>query len=143
MGLDITIGNRIETTSDEDGKPLSVVRMVELAEAPNFPGDTWTRNRNTRDMTYAAWEAFDRATGLSSVFGLDVTRKALHPLAPKDLESIRDARLCWQDQHPDATPMLGNECAPYDAHLARLLWFEWWMDWALKNCEKPAIYCTV
>ena len=25
-------------------------------------------------------------------------------------------------------------------HMARLIWLDWWVQWALKNCERPAIY---
>lgn len=28
----------------------------------------------------------------------------------------------------------------YDYDKARLIWLEYWMKWALKNCETPAIY---
>jgi hypothetical protein len=29
--------------------------------------------------------------------------------------------------------------ARYDYMLARLIWLDWWMRWALENCETPAI----
>ena len=30
----------------------------------------------------------------------------------------------------------------YDYHLARLIWLEYWMQWAVKNCDTPAIWNT-
>jgi hypothetical protein len=27
----------------------------------------------------------------------------------------------------------------YDADLARLIWLEYWIDWAIHRCETPAI----
>lgn len=30
----------------------------------------------------------------------------------------------------------------YDGNLARIIWLEWWMRWALATCETPAIENT-
>jgi len=27
----------------------------------------------------------------------------------------------------------------YDYSLARLIWLQWWVNWAITNCETPAI----
>ena len=59
-------------------------------------------------------------------------------LEPAHLEEMRDAVQRLRARYPKATPRFDGGRA--DAHLARALWLEWWMNWALENCERPAIY---
>jgi hypothetical protein len=84
-------------------------------------------------------EAFHRETPLIA------DHPGAVPLLPGDLEYVRAARIrreqtnggrppgFWEDDGTDN----GN-----DHTLARLLWLEFWIDWALDNCEVPIIQNT-
>ena len=39
---------------------------------------------------------------------------------------------------PDGTWGAPDE-GKYDYQLARLLWLEWWVEWAIENAGRPAI----
>jgi hypothetical protein len=106
------------------------------------------------------WHDFCKETGIYDVFYDERGQlHAGHPgcvlLKKSDVERVREARVRWQKtstlppgfagfpQHNQATDKYESpDEGKYDPHLARLMWLEWWMDWALANCETPAIENT-
>jgi len=76
-------------------------------------------------------------------------------LREQDHGAVRLALETYRSAHPDAKPgwcccddcstrpMDKSDNLPHedlDATLARLTWLEFWIRWALDNCEHPAIY---
>lgn len=151
---------------DEDNTPGWTVNGAAHPEAPTFPGDGMTGNGSGRSPSYSQWSNFVDEVGLRDLFfGADArhnggkhTRDVClmrdHPgvalLRELDLLEIRQARERWQAKRwpteeripgwdPDHRWDSSGEPDPrYDGNLARLLWLEWWVAWALKRCELPA-----
>lgn len=143
--------NRVRVEVDE----------IQRDDAPLFPGDPFTGRTNGRHPSYAGWDIFCRKTGLHKLFfdksgGLMREHPGCVELSAKDAKIVKDALLKWKKQHPKAKPGWcecgeTEECgAPFqrtkpnhvklDGMLARLIWLDWWITWALKNCEVPALY---
>jgi hypothetical protein len=159
VGYTFKIGNAVPEFNKDDGV-LSASWVVEPAQsdsAPTFPNDCMTGNGNSRSPSYSVWSDFCQATGIYSVFyDRNGRLHAGHPgcviISREQYERVSDARKNWQqkatlppgfegfpkyDKETDSyeTPDAGK----YDAYLARLMWLEFWMGWALENCETPAI----
>lgn len=169
MSYSIYIGNAVLESewASEYGEPRAewVVRPHAEVDAPTFPHDGMTGNGNGRHPSYSQWAEFCRLTGLHGLFyGVDEPDGRRHdggilsrhpgivPLTPDMLATVREACERWREAHPGAVPGWDFDPTfpPADAQddgvrgrdsiLARLLWLEWWMDWALRTCERPAIY---
>lgn len=159
MSYDIYIGEaRLERWDEVDGPIEATVEKHKEKTAPKFPGDRMTGNGNSRHPGYAQWGAFCDATGLRPLFfapdtGLMREHPGCQPLHSSHLATVRAALDRWRTQHPDAAPGWCScaKCdqwtddkeaahAELDGDYARLLWLEWWMDWAITNCKMPAIY---
>jgi hypothetical protein len=158
MSYDIYIGNAVpEDRSDDDGelRIAYVVHDTVRHDAPSFPNDDLSDGRNGRHPGYTQWSTFCADAGLTDLFfnketGLMRQHPGCFRLDQSHLDTVRAARERWQDSHPNAQP--GFDFSPRlmdasaddgvrgrDGVLARLLWLEWWMAWALANCETPAI----
>lgn len=151
------IGVRVEGTSHPD--------------APTFPGDGMTGNGSTRSPSYSAWAAFCRNVGLHRLFygreahephepGRNAGLMSEHPgavlLTKAHHAEIAAALDRYRTTHPGARPGWpvpaegGNDFdGPYtpetinlDGDLARLIWLEWWVRWALDSCAIPALRNT-
>lgn len=163
MSYDIYIGNAEQTALElEDGEWSCVWNGVTVpgmarTDAPTFPHDDMTGNGNSRHPGYSQWGEFCRETGLHALFfdkedGLMRRHPGTFALTPSHLATVREALAHWKSSHPDAVP--GWDYTPgwtgpkyeddgvreRDGVLARLLWLEWWMDYALRNCPRPAIH---
>lgn len=168
MSYDIYIGNAVLESewSVEDG-PFAewVVACMSHPEAPAFPFDEMTGNGNGRHPSYSGWSDFCEATGLYAMFyGVPIPDRQRHeggilsrhpgivPLTPLMLSSVTDARerrraRCERDGAVpgfDFTPAWNapdkdDGVRGRDSNLARLIWLEWWMTYALAHCERPAI----
>lgn len=165
MSYSIKIGNaEIDHVVDEDEVNESPeyrirVRTMELPEAPSFTGDINDR-KNVRWPSYGGWARFCENTNLGELFygppgersaGLFASHPGAVQLTRQHLARVRAATeeylaRPWpaKERIPGWDPTLerysskdGDPC--YDADLARLRWLEWWMDWALKNCEHPCM----
>lgn len=165
MGYHLTIGNaELEFDAAELRCAPTVVGFADI-EAPVFPNDEMTGDTSERSPSYTAWHHFAALTGLTTLFfggtGWDDERGrykdcpegyhreegliAQHPgvavLCDGDLQEVRRALAEWKAKHPDTVPGFGNwdgGDSHYDYTLARLIWLEFWIAWALKNCERPA-----
>lgn len=161
MGYDIYIGNtemrKIDPEELEPGEVPSEhyrdikgervyfyprVNRMTHNDAPTFPGDGMTANGNSRHPGYAQWARFCETAGLTELFfddktGLMRNHSGYEMLKNEHALEVKLALKRWQDAHPGAVPGFGEE---YDPILARLLWLDWWVSWALENCETPGIY---
>lgn len=158
MGYTLKVGNAVpvmEYNCNEYRKYLWTVESGTCVDAPTFPGD-WSTG-SIRSPSYSAWADFCRNVGLSHLLGDKSILLPEHPgvarIIPSDLEEVRDAIAEWKakkwptseripgwDPKTMSKPWLpAEELDPrYDGNLARLLWLEFWFDWAIKNCERPA-----
>lgn len=159
IGYTFIIGNAVPEFSKDKGNLQArwVVQPMQHPDAPTFPNDETTGNGNIRIQDYSVWHVFCRATGINDVFyDEDGYLHAGHPgcrmLNPIDLERAKEARRKWQKKSTlppgfDGLHVRDKKSGyvhtldkgKYDAHLARLIWLEWWFKWALENCETPAI----
>lgn len=133
------------------------VNRVELPEAP-FTADNTGRSNN-RDPGYGQWAEFCRQTGLHRLFfdkedGLMREHPGCQRLERTHLDFIVDAHRTYSGRNPNRRPGACecSECQwsskstdiPHDPSLdfnmCRLAWLEFWVRWALENCERPAIY---
>lgn len=163
MGYTIKIGNAVPSF-DKDSFPELFsswkVEDAELPEAPNFPNDV-NNNRNERWPSYTVWDDFTKKTGLYEFFYSKYRREGDNEISQDGIFQASGSPGCIgitkenadfvtekleeykkiatlppgfeaYDEHEDNEPR-------YDYHLARLIWIEWWMQWAVKNCETPAI----
>ncbi len=156
MSYDIYIGNAelavLEGLDDQPSSYYIRVNEMEHPDAPTFPNDDMTGNGNSRHPGYSQWTEFTRTAGLYDLFfnqddGLMVAHPGNAALRPEHAKEIHKALERWQARHPDATPGFeafawGDEVPKhgYDPILARLIWLDWWVDYALKHCERPCIY---
>lgn len=127
--------------------------------APAYPGDTLSNNVNARHPSYTAWSGFCKEVGISELFygqgwkpewrsyeecseGFHRSTPlfAEHPgyqaIGPSDVEYIRQALENRRATNPDPPGLGSGE----DYEKVRLEWLYYWMDWAVKNCERPIIH---
>jgi hypothetical protein len=168
VGYNIYIGEAVIRPSDEHDDDFEqiecTVHSLRLDDAPTLPGDTNDRC-NYRWPSYGAWTDFTRAVGLHSLFydseskprderrGLMTAHPGCVRLRNDHHTRIAEALAKYKREHPGAVAGFeepvrseaGNWTGRYtetgkDPILARLVWLEWWVGWALVNCENPAIY---
>jgi len=145
MSYDIYIGH------DDCGE----VRHMERPDAPCFPGDTMTASGNSRHPGYSQWALFCERVGLYSLWlGVDGLLRE-HPgcaeLTWEHLAGVRAALARHVTEYGAIKPGWCPHCErqggdhddalvqPQSGDRARLLWMEWWMDYALKEYSDPAV----
>lgn len=155
MSYSIHIGNAVVETDEEELDARYVVERVSLPDAPQWPNPTDEEGKeipfmgdisgdtNGRHPGYSSMANWARAVGLYDLFlGEDGRGGLLHPhpgcqrLTPEILAEVSGARARWEAMHPGAKPGWREG---EDPTLAKLVWYEWWMKWALDNCRIPAI----
>ena len=152
MGYTISIGNATPWhEKDEDSLRAGWrVARVKHDAAPAF-GDP-TDHQNQRWPSYTAWNDSMRALGLHDLFFKDYEGlMAQHPgcapitaghaaivkaavLRRRETNGGKPAGFHDMDLKTFQTTDNGN-----DPDLARGVWLEYWMEWAVANCETPAI----
>ncbi|WP_040980608.1 MULTISPECIES: hypothetical protein [Oceanobacillus] len=155
MSYDIGIGEAIfsEKMDDETLKrDIEIeVKKIFLDHAPvwaddNDPFPDMSGKSNYRYAGYSSMVDFCKETGLYEFFfnpedGL--IRHNNYPgstrIFPKDLKTITQAKQNWIKNHPNHVPGWKDY---QDPTLAKLIWYEFWFEWALKNCRNPIINAT-
>ncbi len=151
MGYTFIIGNATVNASKEDFPELHAawdVEEMEHPEAPTFPNDEVTGRSNVRCPSYSVWADFCDKVGITELFYDE--RKNLHAGHPGCIGITAE----WADAvHKARVKYEGKSTLPagfeddwgyrgepnYDYHLARIIWLDWWTQWAIANCETPAI----
>lgn len=164
MGYNISIGNA--TLNYQKGDEHMSIR-VESASHPDAPDHCpYTGKGNMRSPSYTGWSEFCKEGGINELFyGQGWSREerrytecsddfhretpllAKHPgafpLLPADLDYVREARINRERTNGGKPPGFwdgdGSVDNGNDHVLARLLWLEFWIQWALDNCEYPAM----
>lgn len=167
MGYNISIGNAVLDYTKGDEYIRITVEPAANDNAPDHC--PYTGKGNSRSPSYTAWSDFCRNAGIEELFyGQGWSREerrylscsdnfhretpllAEHPgafaLLPADLEYVTAARTRREQTNGGKPPGFwdydqerGEIDNGTDHVLARLLWLEFWMKWALENCERPAI----
>ena len=168
MTYDITIGNAIfgeytglflDRTAFQQA--LRIVEEIELEEAPYLD---WMNQMELEEapyldrmmigkvnhckVTYSYWNHFTKTVGLNDLFwnrdkGLMKCHPGLEPIRPADLEQVQEALVKYRGAGLAAVAFLEDLTGipPRRYHmLDSLTWLEWWMNWALENCQWPAIH---
>lgn len=151
----IEYGHTPEHSRTVNGKTVyyePCVGEIKQDDAPTFPNDFMTENGNYCHPSYSGWSHFCDATGLTGLFfdrehGLMRKHPGFQPLHAEHALVINQALKQWREAHPNTEPGFEkfdyrtgeSSNYGYDANLARLIWLDWWVKWALKNCENPAI----
>lgn len=140
MAYSLRIGNKTHFEEPDDPEDNRWgVADVELPEAPLFDDDGLTGRSNFRSPSNRGWHDFKRAVGLERLFNalMGGDPQSCVPLKSEHLNAVRDAIKNWKAAHPNTKPGFADG---QDYQLARLLWLEWWMNWALNNCPEPTFY---
>lgn len=112
-----------------------------LTNAPAF--NEITDYTNSRSPSYSGWDNFLNFVG--SEFSALIKEELMpnHPgWKPLKAEHHRKFNKIFQQfkcryPHAKATFESGKE---EDGALCRLIWLDYWMKWALKNCKEPIFY---
>lgn len=163
MGYTITIGEA-EIFYDADDPAIWI--EATSASDENAPDhDKFTGKGNARSPGYSVWSDFCKATELTTLFfggGWDrelrgyrpcpddfhretplfSSHPGVQPITQKDAEHVGRKLTEYRRKHPDAIPGFWEregEDNGTDPVLARLVWLEFWMRWALTNCKRPII----
>ena len=145
MGWSVTIG---EAVLEECGGSVYVAARPEnLPDAPLFPGDP-TGRTNGRSPSYSTWADFESKVRLQRLFGKwREVEGTCARLLPEHSAAIRYALSTYTeemggDKVPgwcEGTMVDCTDTCGHDPTLARLLWLDWWVSWALRNCDIPVI----
>ena len=153
MGYNFSVGNAVPNHNKDYFPELYAaweVKGEEQPDAPNFPNDA-AKKTNYRSPSYTVWANFCRNTGLYEFFYDELGQlHAGHPgcigITQEDANFVTAALNRYRAK-ATLPPGFEEDCfyqgpSNYDYDLARLMWLEWWMQWAVKNCETPAIQNT-
>jgi hypothetical protein len=153
MGYNLMVGNAVLVEPEDDDK--EAYWTVESAcedDAPSFDEGS-TDRCNVRFPSYRTWSAMCEDVGLTKLFYSEESGlfrgkyPGVNALEPAHLEEIQQAlarRRASNGRKPPGffptdpkTHALVNNGT--DPDLARLIWLEYWVRWALKNCERPSV----
>lgn len=139
MTIDYRIGNAELRLMD--GTWSAYVETVELDEAPAFPGSIVSRHASRISIPYSS-EILRNSCFRTFLSTLNPDQHEVGALAlkPEHLEAINAAVTDFQIMRPDAIPSFDE--MPDNGTLARLMLFAWWIEWALKHCDRPAIHVS-
>jgi hypothetical protein len=150
MSYSIYIGERMQGEQEpgEDFIYADFAQGISLPEAPKFVNDEMTGNGNSRHPSYSGWSNFVDACGLTDLFynktnGLMREHSGCADIDVTHLKIVKGALDAWpRTKEPGFSGWNGEDQDKYDAVLARLIWLEWWMRWAIENCKRPCLSNT-
>lgn len=148
MGYDIYIGNAEISYDTDEGEIRIDVAVRDEPEAPYSEGDDYARTTNHRAPSYTNWGDFARRVGLAGFFfdqevGLMREHPGAFPITAQHVNQVAIARETLLGYAPHATARCkASDLFPSNCDLVRLIWLEWWMRWALDNCQYPTIQNT-
>lgn len=127
-----------------------VVKRIFLDQAPiwddNDSFSDLSGKSNLRYPSYSSIADFCRTTGLYELFFNEddgLMRHNNYPgscrILPEDLKAVSKAKHKWIKKHPSNVPGWKDNQDPI---LAELIWYEFWFEWALKNCKNPIVNAT-
>ncbi len=152
----IRIGEAITTTGEDSMDGVKFIRdFVEIrpeqhVDAPDIANDEYCKV-NERSMSGTRWEAFCRESSLERLFGREGTPLFQNwsglsavQFTADAVDRVHKALEKYRTAHPAAVPgFTDGEWPPSDGVtdpiLARLVWLDYWMSWAVQKCEKPSI----
>lgn len=161
MGYNFYIGEATVEPADEYGGCVRIgVVPVHAPESPHAANEQVNGHENRRWPSYTVWHDFARSVGLEAFFfdkedGLIAEHPGAVYLLPEHAKTLTDALAKYRGEHPNALPGFTLEADPFtepeavanqerppegkyfDYTLARLEWCEWWVRWALANCNVP------
>lgn len=129
MGYSITIGNAVVETDKSYFPELYASWRVEGVRHDNAPafGEP-TDYTNGRWPSYSGWASFLEATGLNDWWSkVADSHPGCYGLEQEDVDIVAEALKNYVSE--------GEE----DWQHKRLIWLDYWVRWAVENCETPAI----
>ena len=159
MGYNIHIGEAYIKYLPEDNYIYIAVIDTKQDTAPDFGFNDVSGKSNSRYPNYTQMSDFCKDAGIYELFydeyeGLLKQHPGCRPITQKHLQQIVEARVRWEKEHPNCKEMLPYAkdepsgldyfemikfSEKFDWTYARLVWYEFWFDWALKNCKMPSI----
>ena len=153
MPIRITIGNAELEYRQTDSHVGITVNEITCDDAPDF-----TDKSNNMQMSYLECHDWIRGAGVISYMnGIDLDISPtdnsfadsgrdsdgiieIHPcqvtIDQRDVDFWHGKVKAYRAMNPDVQPGFDNT---RDYILARMMWFEFWVQWAVKNCEMPVI----
>lgn len=146
MGYSIYIGEYTIDPIDPrypDDEPYVHCPEITLPDAPAFLEDEMSAHNNGRHPSYSGWNDFVWDVGLHEFFfhkqyGLMREHAGIFDITKEHLFVVQEALVDYRKKVGDIEPRFGSRYIK-NGNLARLIWLEWWMKWALANCKRPAI----
>jgi len=146
MGINFTIGNAKLESDPKDLSACWYVEAKELEEAPKFPNEFLTGSNNF-SFSYLSFEDFISKSKIATK--IDSPHPGIVAITPelqKEFHNALKKRQKESTKPPGFIPWDAEDgdpiCDKYDYILAILIRFDFWITWALKNCEYPAIFNT-
>lgn len=146
MGYSIYIGEAVLETDLEYLEASYTVEEIENEKAPFWesiadPFRDASGKTNGRHPSYGAMRLWTEAVGLYDMFynkesGFLEPHPGIRRLTQDHQIAFQSALTNYKKKHPKSEPGWMDD---KDAVLARLIWFKWWVDWAIENCKNPAI----
>ncbi len=156
MGYAIYIGNAVVQKCEDELYAQYAVKPTRNKHAPRWEnpvgadgkpdfrlGCDISEDTNGRHPSYTSMTNWSREVGLFDLFlgedgreGLLNPHPGCHKLTHAISGQVAEALRKWKDAHVGAVP---GWRSGEDAVLAKLIWYDWWIQWALKNCRLPAI----
>ena len=118
MSYQLAIGEY--SSYEDEGYLVEYVLEQRMAGVPKIGNAS--NDCNEKSVNESQWWAFLESSGLAEAFAELMPESSLiADIEPHHLDSVRKA----------------NKANLSGWDLNRLLWLEFWMDWALRNCKRP------
>lgn len=163
MGYTLTIGEAL-IDYNEDFVSIDAEHVTHPDAPTHCP---FTKDGNSRSPGYSAWSEFCKEADITPLFygggwqspGYAPCPEGFHreicllndhpgamPISAKDADYISQKLAQYCSTHPEAEPGFWDfgEHTGWkeidngkDPVLARLMWLDFWMRWAVENCKRP------